>query len=147
MCDEITFIIYDTIDHRIIHKILGKGLAGLVILIIAVTTRVIECRAPGKSVGKRTGIIQLQMILHIIISLIVIVPDIAELVIIFTGWIISPVGFIDSRIDSVPRDAGVLVTHQPCQSERITLVHPAQHCHRRLNVGKGIANITVGRIT
>ena len=85
------------------------------------------------------------MMLCIVICIIVIVTDITILVIILSGRVISSVSFVLSQIDSVPGYAGMLVSEQPGQTERIPLVHPSQNSKGRLNVSKGIPYISVGQ--
>ena len=62
-------------------------------------------------------IIQLKMILRIIIRLIVIIMDIAELIMIFTGRIVSTIDRILFQAYALPCDSCLLRTHQPCESQ------------------------------
>ena len=125
--------------------ILAEPLSCLIVLIITVSLGPVECGRPYKAFSKQTGVVQLQMMLCIVICIIVIVTDITILVIILSGRVISSVSFVLRQIDSVPGYAGMLVSEQPGQTERIPLVHPSQNSKGRLNVSKGIPYISVGQ--
>ena len=145
------------IVHRLLHYevafgilfkyeiVLAEPLACLVILVITVSLGPVECCGPYKTVCKLTRVVQLKMMLRIVVSIIVIVTNIAILVIIFSGRIISAVCLILGQIYSMPCDAGVLVSEQPGQSERVTFIHPAQDRKRRLNICIGIPYVSVSQ--
>ena len=123
----------------------AEPLPRFIVLVITVTFGPVECGRPDKAFSKQTGIVQLQMMLRIVVSIIIIITDITVLVIIFPGRVIPSVSFVLGQIDSVPGYACVLISEEPGQTERIPLVHPSQNSKGRLNISKGIPYISVGQ--
>ena len=92
------------------------------------------------------GVVQLEVILHIIVRLVVIIADIACFVMVFSGPIIATVHFVHLIIDSVPGYSAALITHEPCQFEGIASPHPADGGQGRLGPDESIADVAVGRV-
>ena len=69
------------------------------------------------------------MVLRIIIRLIVVIMHIPELVIVLSCRIVSTVGLILFEADAFPCDSRPLVAHEPCQTQGIPLIDPAQYSH------------------
>ena len=91
------------------------------------------------------GIVQLEMMLSVVIRLIIIIMHIAELVIVLSCRIITSVGLVHIRTDSLPCDSSPLRAHQPCHPQRITFIHPTQNSHGRMNVGKSVSDVSVSK--
>ena len=144
---EVTLIISHSVNHRISHKILRERLPCLIVLIEAVTTGIIECRAPCKLVRKGVGIVQLKVMLSIVICFIIIIMHIAELVVVLSGRIISAVNLVHFRTYTLPCDSRVLRSHEPCKTQRVTFVHPSQHRHRRMYICKSITDVSISQTT
>ena len=75
------------------------------------------------------SVVQLYMMLGIIISLIVIITDIAVLIAVFSGRIISSVYLILLRAYTFPSDSRPLITHHIGQTQRVLEIHPSENGH------------------
>ncbi len=103
----------------------------------------IEGCAPQSPLPELPRIIQLQVILDIIVSFIVIISDIAVSVIIFTCGIVPPVPGIRVKVYSFPCYARMLLSVEPSGTKRVIPVHPAENGESRLYISKRIADISV----
>ncbi len=120
--------------------IIQESFSRLIILEMAVPVCPIECRAPQSPLSE-LRIIQLQVILDVIVSFIVIISDIAVSIIIFTCGIVPPVPGIRVQVYSFPCYARMLLSVEPSGTKRVLPVHPAENGKSRLDISKRIADI------
>ena len=124
--DEISFLIAHSVYfHRRRKTVFGKFLSCLILVVEPVALSVIEGSRPRPSLIELMGIVQLKVVLGVVVGLIVVVMDITEAVVVLTCRIISSILFELRFGDAAPSDAGVLITHNVCKSQRILLTHPA----------------------
>ena len=131
----------------VVHRLTDNRISGifpcLIVLIISVSLRPVEGRAPQQALRELTRIVQLKMMLGVVVCLIVVVMHVAILIIVFSCRIVPSVRCILVQIDSVPGYACVLVSVQPGETQGILLVHPSQDSEGRLHISIGIPDITV----
>ena len=111
--NEIRFLVHIAVRvSKIRQTVLAEFLAGLVVFVISVTTGIVECRAPCQAVRKLVSIVELDMVLRVIVSIIVIIVHSAIGIIELTCRVVLSVRLVHLRVNAVPGDAGMLVAHQ-----------------------------------
>ena len=144
--DEVGVFLYDIacIIQRVFQSVLREFLVGLVLLVIAVSTGVVQGVGPAQAVVEGVGVVELDVVLDIVVGLVVVVPGVAFVIFVFAEAVVGAVHEIGVVGYSVPGKSGSLAADEIGQTHGIVFIHPAEYCHSGEDLAESIADITVG---
>ena len=128
---------------HVAEAVLGVGLVGLVLLIVPFSPRKVQGSAPGKRRAELMGVVQLVMGLQIIVGFIVVICRVSVGILVLPGGIVGPVlSYLGSR-NALPGNAGVLLSGEQGELQRIVAAHPSQDAEEGTHVRPCVAYVSV----
>ena len=115
----------------------------LVILVVAVSARIIDGGSPGKEREEGVGVIELKVRLDIVVRLVGVIVHVAIFVVVLPGAVVAAVFIVLLKVYSVPGDAAFLLPVKDGEPKGITLPKPSKHPENRSTLHLRVTDIAV----